>query len=210
MDRSSVAGRAAFDLEKSLLDLEEIKASGEAPRDELYAPLVGGRDFVSERLEIDKKVLEADMDLRRARSSNASQGEGRPRPPPQERAGRCSRRHWRSRRRGSETSKNVLTLRRKFLAGEISAEEMEIQDRMTAAEKDLREARSAVDSRESALDDLRAKEAAGMISEDEVKGVQIGLDAAQAQAEPSPAGDRDPEDDQIGSGAATPRPRRSA
>ena len=51
----------------SLLDLEETKASGEAPRDELYAPLVGGRDFVSERLEIDKKALEADIDLQRGR-----------------------------------------------------------------------------------------------------------------------------------------------
>ena len=42
-----------------MLDLEEVKASGEAPRDELYAPVVGGRDFVSERLEIEKRMLEA-------------------------------------------------------------------------------------------------------------------------------------------------------
>lgn len=31
-------------------DLEEIRASAGAPRDELWAPLIGGRDFVRERL----------------------------------------------------------------------------------------------------------------------------------------------------------------
>ncbi|MCK7468611.1 MAG: hypothetical protein MZU91_11230 [Desulfosudis oleivorans] len=65
------AERAAADREMSVLDLEEAKASGEAPRNELYAPLVDGRDFVGERLGIEKKVLQADLDLRRARTEPA-------------------------------------------------------------------------------------------------------------------------------------------
>jgi hypothetical protein len=173
-------GRAEFDLEKSLLDLEEAKISGEAPRDEIYAPLVGGRDFVSERLEIDKKILEADIALRRTRIE----------------------RHLKARvdlglipkseldgfqaalalqEGGIGDIEKRLTLRQGFLSGEISAEEMEIQDRMTAAGKDLREARSTVDTMKARLDDLRAKEAAGLISEEEIRGTQMALDAAQAQ-----------------------------
>ena len=68
LDAKSGAESAAADLEKSVLDLEEAKESGEAPRNELYAPLVGGRDFVGERLEIEKKMLQAELDRRRDRS----------------------------------------------------------------------------------------------------------------------------------------------
>ncbi|HSA96657.1 MAG TPA: hypothetical protein VLJ16_11430, partial [Acidobacteriota bacterium] len=62
-----VVERSASDLEKTVLELEEVKASGEAPRDELYAPRVGGRDFVGERLEIERRMLHVDLDLRRDR-----------------------------------------------------------------------------------------------------------------------------------------------
>jgi len=43
-------------LKRIQLDIEEIKATSSAPRDELHAPLVGQRDFVRERLalELDK------------------------------------------------------------------------------------------------------------------------------------------------------------
>ena len=40
---------------------------------------------------------------------------------------------------------NRLALRRRFLTGEISAGELEIQTRMSAAEKELREAQSEID-----------------------------------------------------------------
>ena len=40
------------------LDLEEARRSGRAPRDEPSAPLVAGRDFVSERLELDRRAAE--------------------------------------------------------------------------------------------------------------------------------------------------------
>ena len=44
------AEKAELDWKKSLLNLDEVKISGVIPRNELYAPMVGGRDFVSERL----------------------------------------------------------------------------------------------------------------------------------------------------------------
>ena len=58
---------------------------------------------------------------------------------------------------------------------------MEIQDRTAAAERDLRQARSSVDSFQRRLELLRAKQAVGMISEDEIRGYQFALDAAQAE-----------------------------
>jgi hypothetical protein len=54
--------KAALDLDRSLLNLDEVKASGQAPRDELYAPVLGGRDFVSERMELERKGLELDVE----------------------------------------------------------------------------------------------------------------------------------------------------
>jgi len=175
-----VAGAAAFGLEMSLLDLEEAKASGEAPRNELYAPLVGGRDFVSERLEIEKKALEADIGLKRARIERQLKARVDLGLIPKNALEVFQAALAIQEGRAGDIEKQ-LALRRGFLSGKISAEEMEIQDRMTAAEKDLREARSKVDTIQARLNELRAKEAAGLISEEELRGTQMGLDAAQAQ-----------------------------
>ncbi|MGZ5496546.1 MAG: hypothetical protein ACXWFO_07305, partial [Candidatus Aminicenantales bacterium] len=59
--------------------------------------------------------------------------------------------------------------------------EKAIQDRMTAAESDLRQAQSTVDSLKKRLESLQAKEAVGMISNTEVQQAQFGLSYAQAQ-----------------------------
>jgi beta-phosphoglucomutase-like phosphatase (HAD superfamily) len=74
-----------------------------------------------------------------------------------------------------------LDLRKKFIAGAMTAEEVEIQDRMIAAEKDLRQAQSTVDSLKKRLESLQAKEAVGMISNTEVQQAQFSLDYAQSQ-----------------------------
>lgn len=43
------------------LDLEEIRATAESPRDELWAPLVGSRDFVKERLTLAAAVAQEEL-----------------------------------------------------------------------------------------------------------------------------------------------------
>ena len=174
--------RSASDLERSVLDLEEVNVSGETPNDELYAPLIGGRDFVSERLEIEKKVLKLDLDLRRARTERALRQRIAVGVLP-----KSALDEFLASLAGQEAAieeiESRLTLRRRFLAGEISAGELEIQARMSAAEKDLKEARSSIDMLRTRLEDLRAKEAAGLITSDEVKGAQLGLDFAQSKAD---------------------------
>lgn len=176
------ADRAAADLEKSVLDLEEVNASGETPRDELYAPLAGGRDFVSERLQVEKKVLQLDLDLRRARTERTLRQRIAVGVVPQ-----SALDDFLASLAGQEAAiadiENRLGLRRRFLAGEISAGELEIQARMSAAEKDLKEARSSIERMQARLADLRAKEAAGLVTSDEVRGAQLGLDFAQAKAD---------------------------
>ena len=176
------AERSASDLERSLLDLEEVKASGEAPRDELYAPLLGGRDFVGERLEVEKKVLKSDLDLRRARIERTLRKRIDLGVMP-----KSALDEFQASLAGQEAAiediEKRLTLRRRFLAGEISAGELEIQARMSAAEKELKEARSSIDMIRTRLEDLRAKEAAGLVTGEEVKGAQLGLDFAQAKAD---------------------------
>jgi len=176
------ADRAAADREISVLDLEEAKESGEAPRNEIYAPLVGGRDFVGERLGIEKKVLQADLDLRRARTESALRHQVdlglAPKSALSEFAAMLA-----GQEAGLEDIENRLALRQRFLAGEISAGEMEIQARMSAAEKELREAQSSIDTIRPRLEDLRAKAAAGLVEIDEVKGWELGLSAAQAKAD---------------------------
>jgi hypothetical protein len=141
---------------------------------------VGGRDFVSERLEIDKKTLEADLSLRRGRTERHLKEKVD--------LGLIPKSGWDDfqaslavQEAGIGDIEKRLDLRRRLLTGEISAEEMEIQDRTAAAERELRQARSSVDSFQRRLELLRAKQAVGMISEAEIRGYQFALDAAQAE-----------------------------
>ena len=58
-DLRSMETRAA----RARLNLEETQASSQAPRDELNAPLVGGRDFVSERIRLDLANAQQQLDV---------------------------------------------------------------------------------------------------------------------------------------------------
>src|SRR5512135_1872816 len=55
--------KAGLDLERARLDRDEVKRSGAPPRDELYAPLVGGPDFVGERLRLDRRETEMGLEV---------------------------------------------------------------------------------------------------------------------------------------------------
>lgn len=58
--------RAETRLQRLRLDEEEILATGREARDGLSAPLVGGRDLVSERLELDRSVALQEVTVARA------------------------------------------------------------------------------------------------------------------------------------------------
>ena len=182
VDSKRTVAWAAFELEKARLDLEEVRGSGDAPRDELYAPLVRGRDFVSERLEIRKKALAADLALQRERIERKLEirvGLGLlPKSALDE-----FKMSMRVRAGEVEDIERSLTLRRKYASGEISAEDLEVQARMAEAERELREARSMVEILRSDLEQLLPREAAGLVSPEEAREARFSLESAQAKAE---------------------------
>ena len=173
--------RSELDVEKSRLNLEEVKASGQPARNELFAPVVGGRDFVTERLAIEIEGIELDLEQLLVRwdrlknlteenlvsenELNAVQGE------------------IAARDVLIDNIQKKLELRKRFVEGEISAQETEIQDRMTAAENNLFIAKSRVDLLNKQLKRLKNLENQGMIDPTEVKQVEFALDAAQAELE---------------------------
>jgi multidrug resistance efflux pump len=170
---------AELDLKRSLLNLEEVKMSGYIPRNELYAPLVGSRDFVSERLTIQKKeivlVMErlgihlerieqlVEQSMVRGDEMNQIQME------------------LANRKVMIDKIQQRLDLRTRFLSGEITAQEVEIQDRMSGAQRNLYLAQSKVDALNEQLKRLKTLEAQGKISHTEVVQLQYALDAAQAE-----------------------------
>jgi hypothetical protein len=173
------AENAELDFKRSLLNLDEVKMSGEIPRNELYAPLVGGRDFVSERLKIE--IKEAELDLEQLRihlgrvnqlvEQNLIRGDEMDR----------IQADIANRKMMIDKIQQRLDLRTRFLTGEITAQEVEIEDRMTGAERNLHLAQSRVESLKAQLERLKTLEAQGKISHMEVMQLQYALDAAQAE-----------------------------
>ena len=170
---------AELDFKRSQLNLEEVKMSGGTPRMELYAPMVSGRDFVSERLEIE--IMEGELALKQLKIH----------------AKRLERLKDQNLVRGNEmdqilsevAAQNVridrirkrLDLRSRFLAGEITAQEVEIEGRMTAAYRNLHLVRSKVDSLKKELKRMEVLDSQGKIAHTEIIQMNYALDAAQAE-----------------------------
>jgi hypothetical protein len=170
---------AELDFQRSMLNLEEVKMSGDIPRNELYAPLVGGRDFVSERLEVEKKAMELNLEQLKVQARRLTQLAEQ----------KLVRRIETDQIQAEIVNRKMMTdkiqerldLRTRFLAEEITAQEVEIEDRMTGAEKNLQLAKSKVDSLMEQMKRLKTLESQGKISQREVKQMQYALDAAQAE-----------------------------
>ena len=170
---------AALDLKRSRLNLDEVRMSGVGPRDELYSPLVGGRDFVSERLQLEIKQIDLYLELLKTHTERVKQlveenmvQEGEM-----------------DHIQADITAQTVITekiqkrldLRKRFLDGEFTAREVEIKDRMIGAERSLQLAQSNVDSLKQQLKRLETLQTQGMTSQTEIQQLQYALEAAQAE-----------------------------
>jgi hypothetical protein len=175
----TAAEGAEYDLKRSRLDLEEVKKSGVAPRNELYAPKVGGRDYVSERLELELKAAELDLgQMERRLNRFADLAE--------EKMIRTDRLaliqgETEGRRLKIGGIRRRLELRKKFLEGELSAEEAEVRELLTDAEKSLKMHEARIEAIKAELKRLETLEAKGLISQGEVDRLKYELDAAQAE-----------------------------
>lgn len=170
---------AELELQKSHLNLDEVKVSGEVPRDDLYAPLVGGRDFVSERLELSAKEAQQDLEgflpqferlrelvdggLVRENELESVQGE------------------LAARKEMVEKILKQIDLRKRFLAGELTARQVKIRNRAASADRNLTIAESKVASLETQMKRAEALASRGVIKQTEITQIQFALDAARAE-----------------------------
>ncbi len=170
---------AELDLKRSLSNLEEVRMSGDIPRNELYAPLVGIRDFVSERMKIEIEEAEVVLEnlgihldrVKRLVEEKAVRGDEMA----QIQAEIANRKMM------IQKIQERLDLRRRFLEGAVTAREVEIGDRMTGAERNLQLARSRTEVLKEELARMQGLEAQGSVTSMEVRQMEYALAAAEAQ-----------------------------
>lgn len=173
------ADKSALELKISRLNLDEVRISGLPPRDELYAPKVGGRDFVSERLKIEQEQVGLDLDLLKKHLERFEQLFEK----------NLISEHELAPIRANYTSVEVsinkiqqqLDLRKRFTTGEITALEVEIRDMMTVSEKNKREAQALIEALKTQLKRLEDLEARGMIDQSEIEHVKDALFDAETE-----------------------------
>ena len=175
------AARAELDLKRSRLNEAEVKISGETPRNELSAPLVGGRDFVSERLRIEMRGIELDHELlgRRQERFRELVEKGLV----QEVELDQIQAEMDARKVAIEKTRERLVLRKRFLARKITAQEVEVQDRKAAVEKNLKLAQSKVAALKEKMKRLQMLESQGLISSAEGRELQVSLTEAESELE---------------------------
>lgn len=165
--------------QRARLDLEEVELTGRSPEYALYAPVVGGRDLVSERLKIDQLAsvarrrfvetqLEGILELVREGLADAVQ-EG-------EMQMQLSRVE-------AETEEIVrrLELRHGYLQGDLTARQVSLEEKLTLAGERLETAKQNVALVTQNHERMVAMSADGLVSAIQMKEVELQL--AQARAE---------------------------
>jgi outer membrane protein TolC len=153
------------------LDLEEIKATSAAPRNDLQAPLVGQRDFVRERLTLDlqqaQRQLTAAEQSRTRADQNMNIGVASPAVLLQAEAEVArARTHLRM-------VQAALDLRQRVLAGEIGAEQVAATQRRTELTLQREQVQREVDLARGRVDEVRRLVSVGMATELELKRTEI-------------------------------------
>ena len=176
---TKAVAKAELDLKRAMLNLDEVNASGDIPRDELYAPLVRGRDFVSERLKLDAEEVDLDLHQMEGHMKRMKQlaEEGLVRD--EERA--AINAEVVSLQAALTKIKDKLDLRKKYIAGDMSAGQVEIAGRLTEAEKKRQGAQSRVDTVQAHMNRMKELESRGMINTIELKQMEYELSAAKAE-----------------------------
>jgi dTMP kinase len=171
-------GRMESQLARVQLDLQEIRASAKAPRDDLPAPLVDGRDYVRARLEqalvaaqkeLSAAEVEAEEVKRRALVGAA------PRLRVLEAQAELARQKAEMQRLAGE-----LDLRRRFLARELKPGEVALEAQRLQIESELRAVQMQRELADARLE--KVKEAAKAGAAERVELLRAQLDAAEQQA----------------------------
>lgn len=165
---------AVTHLNRLQLDREEIRLAGREPQDMVSAPLVHGRDFVTERLDLDVQVVEeqihlAERDLARVQQLQAA---GMIRADEASYGAAARLQQVRLRLDGLQQRQQ---LRRRFLAGEVTAAEATSQALVIEADADLAVQAQGVDMAQHVLQALEARAAQGLVNESDLRQARLEL-----------------------------------
>ncbi len=161
------------------LDLEEVSITGREPNNALSAPLVEGRDFVTERLKVKERPIERRLVMEAKELDRLRELAEAAYVPGYE--VETAEAHLQQMAIGFEQFRRRQSLRARFLAGELTPKEVELH----ALQEQARTARDTA-ARElpvmaQQLEHVRLRSAEGLVSRSEVSEMEIAMRALEAQ-----------------------------
>jgi hypothetical protein len=165
--------RAELELMRLFLDREEIRESGERPRNDISAPLVGRRDFVTERLVLLEEVASDQMSqverhLARCREMEAVGAIG---------PGEITNLNlaYQEAEAHLENLHLQLAYRQRFLSGEASGAELEHALQVAEAQNEMNLRQVALDGAVRRLGALEERAESGVVGEPEVRRARLEI-----------------------------------
>ncbi len=167
-----------FETQRLELDLAEVQVSGVEPRNEISALLVGGRDYVSARLDLTARETSEELEqARRELDRGSSLVE----------AGVVSRDFTRGLEAevlGSEAALDLahrqLGLRASHLAGEITAWEADLRAAEARVNAQLERLRAELVGEQVVLERIEMLSQGGVVSGSEAKAVRLRVEELEA------------------------------
>jgi hypothetical protein len=155
------------------LDMEEIRATSAAPRNDLDAPLVGQRDFVKDRLTLDLQTAQQAL---AAAEQNAAQVTERFKVGVAPRAAQLqAEAELAVARDRLQQLIGTLDLRQRYLKGEIKADALAGVARMSELRLQLARSQLELNLMRARLDEVRRQVAVGQASELDLKRSEVDL-----------------------------------
>lgn len=166
-------------LRRAQINLEEVRVSSASPRDELFAPLINGRDFVKERLELqaaaaqarlaDAEALVRDNDsrFRAGLITNAELA--------------ASQNTLLKAQGALESAARQLELRREFFDKKLKVEDIARAQQLEEVERSVRELDAAVKNANTRWNLAKSRQQIGMADEFDVKRAEVDLMEAQLE-----------------------------
>ena len=168
-----------LELARARIDFQEVSATGRTPQNELFAPLVDGQDFVSQRLRLDKKRADLEFELlqKQIEQMGLQVEQGLVTDGQLEESGQVLL----ERKKATQETKYRLQLRSEFLQGKLTPWEVEIKEKLSKARDNLHHAERSYALMKLQLKRMNELEKAGTIKSQEVKAMRYELTATEAQ-----------------------------
>lgn len=165
--------RAQADLQSIRLQVEEVRSTGEEPRDQISAPLVSGRDFVSERLKVELTVPQAAL---QAEAAQLKAVERRVAVGLAEAADLdAARARVAEIQAAIEGFQRKIAIRQQFLAGQTDATTADLQELLSEAEQGRKALLPKVEVARQDVARARSRFERGLVPQVEVKQAELRL-----------------------------------